>query len=167
MKATNKVTVNFVTRRPDGACVLHLVEEGPWDSAAIERNLKRVQERLYNCVDALLDGVVAEQFPESIGQVGVIQLGCYDLPSEKVQSFFDRFTSFINESQEYQDDVSKSPHISDLEFNINHGSLDKRTEQSPHDNSYPVLSSFDHWQHKPSTRSRKCALGQGCMAFDV
>jgi len=128
MKTTNKVTVNFVTRRPDGACVLHLVEEGPWDEEAIERNLKRVQERLYNCVDALLDGAVAEQFPETIGQVGVIQLGCYDLPTERVQAFFDSFTRFINESREYQDDVSKSPYVSDLEIKINHGSLDKRTE---------------------------------------
>jgi len=60
MGTTNKVTVNFVSKRPDGGHVLNLVEEGPWDHEDIDENLRRVQERLYNCIDALADGAVAE-----------------------------------------------------------------------------------------------------------
>jgi hypothetical protein len=73
--------------------------------------------------------LVAEQFPESIGQVGVIRLGCNDLPNDRVKRFFNGFVGFIEGSEEYQNDIKSSPHITALEFKIDLDSLNKRTEQ--------------------------------------
>ncbi|MEN8716632.1 MAG: hypothetical protein ABF384_17095 [Verrucomicrobiales bacterium] len=46
-----------MSKRPDGGHVLNLVEEGTWDHEDIDENLRRVQERPYNCIEALVDGV--------------------------------------------------------------------------------------------------------------
>jgi hypothetical protein len=84
------VTVDFVARGADASSWhLVLVEQGPWPAADITSELRRVQERLYGCLDAALDGKVAEKFPDSTGQRITIRLDAYDLPEIEVRGLFD------------------------------------------------------------------------------
>jgi len=59
------VTIDFVAFDDErDACLLVLVEQGPW-SGVVEDRLKGLQERLYGCLEAALDGQVAERFPRA------------------------------------------------------------------------------------------------------
>lgn len=71
-----------------------LVEEGPWLNS-VEDQLRRIQDRLYGCLDAALDGELARRFPESTGKSIVVQLDCYNLPTEEVSEFFRRFSNNV------------------------------------------------------------------------
>jgi hypothetical protein len=95
-----------------------LVEEGPW-TGAIEAQLKRVQERLYGCVDAALDGQLAEKFPESNGKTIVIQLDCYNLPKSEVAAFFDKFSGGIFSTPDYRQALEESQFVKGISFEVN------------------------------------------------
>jgi hypothetical protein len=95
-----------------------LVEEGPWPET-VETELRRVQTRLYDCVDAALDGQLAEKFPESQGKHIVIQLDGYKLPASEVRSFFERFSQGALRSAEYQATLKNSPFIRSIGFELN------------------------------------------------
>ena len=59
------VTVDFIAFDDDeDACMMVLVEEGPW-SLPIDDHLQALQDRLYGCLEAALDGQLAEQFPKA------------------------------------------------------------------------------------------------------
>src|SRR5262249_35627295 len=104
--STNHLTIDLVTERPaTGATVLYLVEQGPWPNDRLEAELRRVQDRLYNCVDALVDGQFARTFPESMGKPAVIRLDCYDTPEKPVRAFFERFKKAITDNAEIQRDI--------------------------------------------------------------
>lgn len=84
--------VNFVaTNATQDEWTLVLVEQGPW-SGPIAVQLRRIQERLYGCIDGALDGKVAEQFAASKGKTIVIRLDCYNVPRDEVAQFFDGFS---------------------------------------------------------------------------
>ncbi|TXH05499.1 MAG: hypothetical protein E6R07_01435 [Nevskiaceae bacterium] len=95
-----------------------LVEEGPW-KGAIQTQLRRVQERLYGCLDAALDGQLAEKFPESNGKRVVIQLDCYNLPRDKVAEFFNNFSSGVLEMPDYQQALKESSFVKGISFELN------------------------------------------------
>jgi hypothetical protein len=89
-------TIDFVTRgERDGTWTMVLVEEGPWLSAEVEANLRRLQGRLYGCIDAALDGQLAELYPETQGGQVIVRVDGYDLPQEEVREFFARFSSCV------------------------------------------------------------------------
>jgi hypothetical protein len=72
---TRRLTIDLVTDRPtDGAFILVLVEEGPWDPDETDVQLRRIQDRLYDCVDAAVDGHLAGKYPDSRGKPVVIRL---------------------------------------------------------------------------------------------
>lgn len=77
-----------------------LVEEGPWNGS-ITNQLKRLQQRLYGCIDAALDGQLAQRFPESSGKNIVIELDCYDLPRSEVTNFFAKFSEGVFRESDY------------------------------------------------------------------
>lgn len=52
----HRATIDLVTKRPDGAFVMVLVEQGPWDEADVTQHLRRVQDRLYDYVEIAIDG---------------------------------------------------------------------------------------------------------------
>ncbi|WP_417474264.1 DUF6572 domain-containing protein [Luteimonas mephitis] len=99
-----------------------LVEEGPWASD-IEKQLRRVQERLYQCVDAALDGQLAEKFPESSGKEIVIQLDCYNLPREDVAEFFDNFSHGVFLISDYKKALKESSFVNGIRFEVNFDSI--------------------------------------------
>jgi hypothetical protein len=45
--------------------VLYLVENGPWEHGILESQLKRIQKRLYDAVDVVIEGYLASKYPQS------------------------------------------------------------------------------------------------------
>lgn len=80
-----QVTVDFVARdQPHGGWSLILIEQGPWDTAAISDHLRRIQDRLYMCLDAALEGAVTAQYPESRGKPLMIRLEAFNVPEAQL-----------------------------------------------------------------------------------
>lgn len=114
------VTINVVTRNEaHGGYALVLVEEGPWASEDIVENLRRIQERLYGCLDAALDGLVAGRFPESMGKPLTIRLDAYDVAGTELADFFSRFTSIVPTLKDYAQALAECKHHPDIRFEIN------------------------------------------------
>lgn len=119
-----KVTfVDFVTESESSdTWALVLVEEGPW-SGATDENLRRVQERLYGCIDAVIDGKLAEQFPRSRGKEILIRLDCYNVPAAAVSAFFGRFTQGVFADGDYQAALEVSEFAREISFAISVDSI--------------------------------------------
>ena len=96
-----------------------LVEEGPWPPSETEANLRRLQERLYDCVDAAIDGQLAERFPESNGGLVTVRLDGYDLPYVEVRELFERFSSSILHVPDYASALGRSSFVSGIKFQLN------------------------------------------------
>ena len=120
MPSSNELTIDFIARgNSDKEWKLVLVEEGPWKD--FESEMRRLQERLYNCLEAALDGQVAEKFPDSIGSAIVIQLDGYNLPDESVSAFWQRFSSEVLNIPDFAQALSSSEFVSDFKFELNLG----------------------------------------------
>ena len=62
-------TVDFIAKEPDDSIWrMVLVEQGAWPTREVEHNLRRVQERLYRCIDVALDGGLWRLYPDSYGK---------------------------------------------------------------------------------------------------
>ena len=85
----------------------------PPRGAAAER-LKEVQAKLYNAVDAILDGEVAKEFPGTEGKKIVIQLDCRGLPQAELK----RYSDAIFQIPRYRAALSKSAFASDIAFDL-------------------------------------------------
>jgi hypothetical protein len=70
-----------------------LVEEGDWRN--VDSRLHQLQDRLYNCIDAVLDGQLAEKFPESDAKDIIIQVELFDAPEDDVAPFIERFSKGV------------------------------------------------------------------------
>lgn len=115
------VMVNFVAFDEErDACLLVLVEEA-W-TGSIEDHLRSLQERLYGCLDAALDGNLAEQLPKSRGKPIILQIDCYDLPREEINDFVERFAAGVTKMPDYSTDSSR--YVSSFQFEVNHDRLD-------------------------------------------
>lgn len=123
MSKESTTVVDFIARGDSpGEWRMVLVEEGPW-SSSIEAQLRRVQNRLYECVDAALDGQLAEKFPESSGQKIVIQLDCYNLPKEEVSEFFGKFSKGVFSTDDYREALEQSEFVKGISFEVNFDSI--------------------------------------------
>ena len=123
MNKTQTTVVEFIAKSEDtDEWKMVLVEEGPWIDS-IDMQLRRLQERLYNCVDAALDGQLAEKFPDSVGKKIVIQLDCYNLPRAEVADFFDQFSRGALSTVDYQNALKQSRFIKGIAFEINFESI--------------------------------------------
>ena len=117
-----KVTIDLITRNPaHGGWSMVLVEEGPWPQEQIATNLRRLQERLYNCVDAALDGKLAKQFPESSGKPIVIRLDAYNVPEQEVKEFFGHFAHAVPQSPDYAAALASSNIVPSISFELSIG----------------------------------------------
>ncbi len=115
---TSHSAVDFVAEHTsiDGWAVV-LVEEGPW--LDVDDNLKRLQDRLYAVVEAALDGRLAAQFPQTQGNVVVIQVEGFGLPKDDVVSFFDRFSSGVLTIENYAKAFKNNADVRDILFELN------------------------------------------------
>ena len=109
-----EITVDFMAKDP---WQMVLVEEGPWQD--IPASLTKLQQRLYSCLDAAIDGQLAEQFPESRGQPITLRVDCYGVPRAEAEEFFGRFSSSALQLPGYKAGLATSPHVSGIHFAIN------------------------------------------------
>jgi hypothetical protein len=114
------VLVNFIAfNEARDACQMVLVE-GPWDGDT-DDHLRSLQDRVFGCLEAALDGQLAAQFPEAKGLDVVIRIDCYDVPREEVQAFIDRFTGGIAAMSDYS--TAGSPFVGQFLFEVNFDTL--------------------------------------------
>jgi hypothetical protein len=118
MSSERTTVVDFVAKgdSPDEWRVV-LVEEGPWGDE-VEGQLRRIQERLYGCIDAAIDGQLCESFPESMGSRVVVQLDCYNVPQAAVQSFFEKFSSNVLLQEDYKDALQRGEFVRSIGFEV-------------------------------------------------
>ncbi len=116
-----EVTVNFVDFDDEReVCLMVLVEEGPWGDQ-VHDHLVRLQGRIYGCLDAALDGQLAEMFPRSKGMTVVVQVDCYDVPQTAIEDFIQRFSEGVTSLPDYSTDAS--PFVREFLFEVNHDTL--------------------------------------------
>jgi hypothetical protein len=115
------VTIDFVAFDDEqDACLLVLVEEGPW-TGPIDGHLRALQDRLYGCLEAALDGQVAEGFPRAASKKIIVRVDCYNIPREDVDAFMERFSEGVRDMPDYS--PSSSPWVRSFEFEVNHDSI--------------------------------------------
>jgi len=112
------IVVDFIARgeTPDEWRMV-LVEEGPWSNP--EEQLRRVQDRLFGCIDAAIDGQLVEKFPESMGKDIIIELDCYNIPQSDVRDFFESFSAGALEIPDYKRAFMRSPFVGKIGFRLN------------------------------------------------
>ena len=115
------VTIDFVAFDDErDECLLVLVEQGPWPGT-VEDHLRKLQERLYGCLEAALDGKIAERFPRSANMNLVIRVDCYDVPRDDVDAFMKMFSEAVLEMADYS--PSSSQWVRSFEFEVNHDNI--------------------------------------------
>jgi hypothetical protein len=115
-----QVTVDFVARdQPHGGWSLILIEEGPWDAATISDHLRRIQDRLYTCLDAALEGAVTAQYPESTGKPLMIRLEAFNVPEAELRDFFGRFASEVPKLPDYAKALREQHFFPTVSFDLN------------------------------------------------
>jgi hypothetical protein len=113
-------TVNFIAfEEARNACIMVLVE-GPW-SGATDDHLRSLQDRMYGCLEAALDGQLAKQFPQSVGMTVVVRVDCHDVPRNDVDGFICRFKAGISALPDYS--AEGSPYLTGFRFEVNHDSV--------------------------------------------
>ncbi len=118
------VTIDFVARDPArGGFAMVLVEEGPWAASEVEDNLRRIQDRLFCCVDAAIDGQLAELYPESAGKPVSIRLDAYNVAEAELRDFFERFSGAALELPDYAAALATCTAVSGISFELNVGRI--------------------------------------------
>jgi hypothetical protein len=99
------VTIDFVAFDPElDGWLLVLVEPGPWTDATVEARLVALQDRLYGCLEAALDGQIAERFPEAADAKIIVRADCYDCYGEArddVDAFIQRFSAGLRDLPDF------------------------------------------------------------------
>jgi hypothetical protein len=117
---SQQVKIDVVTEHPEtGVFAIILVETGPWAPGAEEAELRRIQGRLYACVDVAVDGHLAAKYPNSKGRPVRIQLDTYDIPEGLVRPFFDRFADHVTAWSEVQQAIQAKRNIESIMFEYN------------------------------------------------
>jgi 2'-5' RNA ligase len=122
-------TIDLITTRSDGTFILCVVEQGPWANDSVKEELRRLQERLYDCVDVAVDGHLASKYPDSRGKAVVVRLDCYGISKAAVGPFFERFVKHVQQSTEIQNDLRNNGFISSLEFAFSCRELESEGER--------------------------------------
>ena len=100
-----------------------LVEEGDWSD--VDARLRLLQQRMYECIDAAIDGQLADQFPEAKGKKIVVSIDFYDAPYEEASEFFERFSKSVFLIPSYGDGLKQSKFVKDIVFEANFDMLPK------------------------------------------
>jgi hypothetical protein len=117
-----EVTIDFVARdQPHGGWALIFVEQGPWPEEQIHLKLRDLQERLYTCLDAILDGDVTTKFPESRGLPLMIQVDAYDISNAALPEFFERFSTSALSAPDYASAMAEQRFYPRIEFKLELG----------------------------------------------
>jgi hypothetical protein len=111
------IVVDFVAFDDDrDVCLLVLVEQS-WQGMVAD-HLQKLQDRIYGCLEACLDGQLAQLFPKSSGKTIVIRIDCYDIPHDPIDGFIQRFANGISGLTDYS--PKRSPYIREFQFEVSH-----------------------------------------------
>ena len=122
---TEQVKIDLVTEHPEsGQFAIILVEVGPWPPNTEEAQLRRIQDRLYGCVDVAVDGHLAAKYPNSKGRPVRIQLDGYDIPEHLIRPFFEKFAKHISTWPDVQQQIQAHQYVQSLEFEYNARAID-------------------------------------------
>jgi len=114
-----RVTVDFVTRSASGDTYnLVLVETGPWADADVMKELTRLKGRLDDVVNAVLQGVLFERFPEARGHHLVLRLDGWGLPGFPMPDFCAAFAEHVRTSPAIRDELKKGGLVPSLRFDF-------------------------------------------------
>jgi len=102
VEKTVQVKIDLITMLPDGGCKLIFVETGPWGDDEKEQQLQRLGQRISDCVTAVHNGIVAERYPATMGQIITIQVDSYDTPRLDVDILVAKLQNSIGASEEIQ-----------------------------------------------------------------
>ena len=94
-----------------------LVEQWPWEE--IDTEMRRLQDRLYGCIEGALDGSLACKFPEACGKTIVIQLDGYGLPEDEDSAFFERFAHGVMKIPDYAEELRACEYVKAFRFELN------------------------------------------------
>ncbi len=93
--------IDLVVDEPkSGEFVLCLVESPPWHEEPLADRMRKIQNRIYLAVDAILDGYVAQKYPESSGRAMRIQVDAYSSPPE-IETLISNLNNFVNSEKDY------------------------------------------------------------------
>jgi hypothetical protein len=109
-----ETTLDLVTYDPKSdEFVLYLVEDGPWPSSDPEWRecLKRIQERIFDAVNAAVDGGVAKKFPDSKGKPVRVQLDAPHGTPARVEEMIAAVRRFLADDEEYRKAIAESPYV--------------------------------------------------------
>jgi len=115
-----QVTIDFIAKdQPHGGWTLVLVEEGPWDESHIADQLRRVQDRLYGCLDAIVDGQISDAYPDSVNKPLEIRVDAYNVPEAPLANFFDAFSANVLETPDYKTALETNDQVPSISFRLN------------------------------------------------
>jgi hypothetical protein len=113
----------MVTEDPStGEFVVYFIEDGPWPdgSADFAATLHRIQDIVFDCADAAIDGGIAKVYPDSVGKKVRIQVdspsGCPDRLFQLVKNA----DHYLAASESYSAAISKSKFISGIRVVTGH-----------------------------------------------
>ena len=96
---------------------LVLVEHGPWHDPITQ--LEKLQNRLYDCIDALIDGTLIDQFPNIWTKSAMIQIDAYNTDSKSLEDFFTSFSDSIFQIEDYKVALKESDFVNKIAFSLN------------------------------------------------
>ena len=100
--------IDYVTQMPDGSCRLVLVETGPWPDADKQAQLERLATRISDCFAAILNGFLAERFPQTKGKPIVVEVVSYDTPRLEVDILVAKAGNALQASPEAQEELRRA-----------------------------------------------------------
>jgi hypothetical protein len=110
----NSALIDFITHSPDKKeFAFYLVESPPWDD--VEERVKKMQSRIYTTLDAILDGIIASDYPDSKGKALRIEVVCKGVsPPARFQEVTERINNIANSEGDYARDIKNSAFLSSL-----------------------------------------------------
>lgn len=118
-ETTKEMIVDFVsTGKAQNEWRIVLIERGPW-TGNLDDHLRRVQGRLYDCLDLVLDGHFAEKYPASNGGDLIIQIDFYNVEEFSVSEFLSCFSHGIFSSIDYGPAIHESKFAKSMKFEFN------------------------------------------------
>lgn len=105
---TIRTRIDLITKLPDGGCKLVLVEVGPWSDEEKDQNLQRLGQRICDCVTAVLNGIVAQQYPATMSAPITIQVDSYDTPRLDVDILVAKLQNSFNDSEDIQQQLREA-----------------------------------------------------------
>jgi len=120
-----QVYIDFVAKgKSDDQWLVVLVEQGG-ESQPSNDFLYSLQNRLYNCLDAILDGELAKKFPYTLNKNITIRVDGYDLFEDEVSEFFANFSEGIFSVPDYHKALDESRYVKNISFELNLEQLKK------------------------------------------